>query len=82
LLRAAGLAFSLLFIVAGLMTLYGAYRRWPMLIDPPEDLWFSYSQAGIKKLFGKRITLVFTYFLGAMFVSIGGLGLFRVLTSN
>jgi len=42
----------------------GAYRRWAWLVDPPSSWWPFYSQATIKKLFGTKATLLFTYFLG------------------
>lgn len=78
-MRAVGLVFSVLFVVAGVLLLCGAYKRWPGLVDPPDELWLMYSQAAIKRLFGKRFLLLFTYFLGVVLV--GSLGLLRVLIS-
>jgi hypothetical protein len=69
-----GVAFCLFFVIAGIVVIYGAYSRWPMLVDPPETLWLTYSQAGIKRLFGQKFLLFFTYFLGILFILVGAVG--------
>ena len=56
------------FIAAGLALIYGAKKRIKWLIDPDENDWNWYSQALIKKLFGKQFTIYWTYFLGVLFI--------------
>jgi len=70
-----GILFAAFFFVAGVMLCIGAYRKWNWLVDPPDDMWLSYAQAFIKRIFGKKFTIFFTYFLGIvfMFVAISGL---------
>ena len=49
--------------------IYGAYRKWSWLVDPPEYLWPVYSQAFLKKLFGRRVVIGWTYLFGIVFVA-------------
>ena len=49
--------------------IYGAYRKWSWLVDPPEYLWPVYSQAFLKKLFGRRFVIGWTYLFGILFVA-------------
>src|SRR6266404_5769053 len=49
--------------------IYGAYRKWSWLVDPPEYLWPVYSQAFLKKLFGRRFVISWTYLFGIVFVA-------------
>ena len=60
------LAILSMMLVAALALLYGAKQRWKFLVDPPEWLWLCYSQAFLKKTFGARFVVVFTYALGAL----------------
>ena len=64
-------------VVAGIVLVVGAYRRWRWLVDPPIEWSPYYSQAHIRRLFGKTFTVYFTYFLGIVFVFGGGLLVYR-----
>jgi hypothetical protein len=68
--------FILFFFVAGIVLVVGARRKSNWLVNPPDELWACYSQAFIKKLFGQRFLIGFTYFLGVLFVLFSVLGLF------
>lgn len=74
-----GICFVLFFIIAGFVLVFGAKKRWPMLVDPAEGLWLIYSQAFIKKLFGKKFLIYFTYFLGLSFICCGIIALWNSL---
>jgi len=43
-------------MLIGAVLIYGAYKKWQWLINPPSDEWWSmfYSQVTIKKVIGKR----------------------------
>jgi uncharacterized membrane protein HdeD (DUF308 family) len=77
-----GITFCSFFIIAGIVFIYGAINRWPMLIDPPDDLWLTYSQAFIKKIFGKTLLVYFTCFLGVLFICAGVFGLWNGLRNQ
>ena len=76
-----GIFFFLAVIALGVALVIGAAQRWPWLVDPPERYWFMYSQSFIKKLFGTRAVVSFTYVMGLLFIVVGiyvllkGLGL-------
>jgi hypothetical protein len=64
-----------MFLIAlGVFLWCGAFFHWRWLVDPPTkrplDLW--YSQARLKAMFGTTAVVIFTYFLGAVFI-FGGL---------
>lgn len=71
--------FGLLFIALGSLLIYGTFKRWRMLVDPPEDLWLVYSHSFIKRLFGQRFLVLFNYFMGALFMLLAGLGIWNGL---
>ncbi len=77
-----GIAFCAFFIIAGIVLIYGALNRWPMLIDPPDDLWLNYSQAFIKKVIGKTLLPYFTCFLGVLFICAGIFGLWNSIKNQ
>jgi hypothetical protein len=68
---------SELLLAVGIVLIVGAYRRWRWLVDPPIEWSLVYSQAGIRRLFGKTFTVYFTYFLGIVFVSFGGFDVYE-----
>jgi hypothetical protein len=74
-----GFLFAALFVASGFLLVYGAYHRWPFLIDPPQELWIAYSQALVRKVLGLRGTVVFTYCLGVMFMAAGIIGIWKSL---
>jgi hypothetical protein len=74
-----GILFALFFFTAGMVLVVGAHRRWDWLVNPPDEMWPYYSQAFIKKLFGKEGVIVFTYCLGILFMVLSLYGLFNVL---
>ncbi len=75
----AGIFFLSGFIAAGIGLIYGAKKRLTWLIDPDEKLWLFYSQAFIKKIFGKNFTIYWTYFLGILFISMSCIGIINVI---
>ncbi len=66
----ASIVFLIGFIAAGIALIYGTKKRVAWLIDPDESNWIWYSQALIKKLFGKQFTIYWTYFLGILFIAL------------
>jgi hypothetical protein len=61
-------------IAIGSILICGAFFRWRWLVDPPikKPLDLMYSQARLKATFGTTAVVIFTYFLGAVFI-FGGL---------
>ena len=59
-----------LLLGAGLVAIYGAYRRWSWLVDPPDYLWPVYPQAFLKHLYGRRLVIGWTYLLGIVVVTV------------
>jgi hypothetical protein len=74
-----GTLFGLMFFFLGMVLVIGAHRRWDWLVNPPDDMWTCYSLAFIKKLFGKDSVVVFTYFLGILFMLLALFGLLNIL---
>jgi hypothetical protein len=74
--RFFGFTVSLLFVIWGGMLFYGAYSRWPVLVDPPEGMSLVNTQVLLKRLFGKRAALWDTYFLALVFIGAGIFGLY------
>ena len=71
-----------LLLGVGLALIYGAYRRWSWLIDPPDYLWPVYSQAFLKKLFGRRVVIGWTYLFGILLVGAMLLSLWKGLAGT
>jgi|HubBroStandDraft_2_1064218.scaffolds.fasta_scaffold83116_2 hypothetical protein len=69
------------FIAIGAVLFCGAFFRWRWLVDPPtkKPLDLIYSQARLKAMFGTTAVLIFTYFLGAVFIFCGVLTLHPTL---
>jgi hypothetical protein len=59
---------NLIPVLAGLVLIIGAFRRWKWLVDPPLSWSPYYSQARAKEMFGSTFVLYFTYFLGLAFL--------------
>ena len=55
----------------GIMLIFGAYKRWSWLIDPPLDWAWFYSQAWLKKTLGKKGLLIYTYLIGSILLGAG-----------
>lgn len=72
-----GILFCCLLIIFGALHVYGAYRRWPMLVNPPKKSRFIYSQAALRALFGERGVVAFTYSFGVLLIAAGALGLWN-----
>ena len=72
-----GFIFSLLVIVSGICMLYGIFKKWPFLVNPPEDNWIFYSQAFIKKIFGERILIFETIIVALAFIGLGLVGFLK-----
>lgn len=60
--------FGAFFVVAGVILIYGSYRRWSWLVDPPEEMWPFYSQALLKKFIGTEGVVMATYVMGVLFI--------------
>ena len=60
-------------IAVGVFLWCGAFFRWRWLVDPPIDkpLDLIWSQAYLKAMFGTTAVVLFTYFLGAVFIFAG-----------
>jgi len=69
--KVLGITFFLLVIILGAGLVIGAAQRWSWLVDPPEGYWFVYSQSFIKKVFGTRVLLFFTYAMGLLAIAVG-----------
>ena len=71
-----------MFLIAlGVLLWCGAIFRWRWLVNPPikKRLDLIYSQAYLKALFGTTAVVIFTYFLGAVFIFCGLLTLHPTL---
>jgi hypothetical protein len=68
-----GIALLTVFLALGILGIAGAYRRWSWLIDPDDRHWWNkyYSQAMLKRLFGSRVLLVYTYVVASLFIAVG-----------
>ena len=70
-----GQIWTLIPLLIGILLIIGAYKRWKWLVDPPTTEWLGgwlvYSQAAIKKHFGKTFLLYYTYLLGIAFTIVG-----------
>jgi len=75
------LLFFLIIGFGGTVLIYGALKNWPLLVDPPEKMAYYYSQALIKKLFGKKFLLIETYVLGILFILVGITGVWEWIKS-
>lgn len=60
-----GLLFLFLFTVVGILLMIGTYKKWPILVDPPQEF---YSQYMLKKIFGSKFIVIFNYFMGVLFI--------------
>ena len=65
-------------MAVGMLMLFGAYKRWTWLVDPPREYRFVYSQSAIRALFGRRGAIIVTYVMGAVLVALGIVGLWQV----
>ena len=70
-----GLLLDVVFLLAGVVLCVGASHKWDWLVNPSDRMWPYYSQAVIKRLFGRRFTIGFTYFLGVLFIAAALFGL-------
>ena len=77
-----GLLFVAFSLLAGVVLFVGARQKWAWLVDPPDKMWLYYSQAFVKKLFGRTFTIRFTYFLGIMFIVFALFGLINGLRGD
>jgi len=66
-----GVLFYAFIIAAGGVLLYGTFARWPVLIDPPREWRFFYSQAAVRWFLGPRAVVFWTYFMGLLFLAAG-----------
>jgi len=79
---ALGIVFVLFFSVAGVVFLVGANRRWRWLVDPPPELWLCYSQSLVRRVFGERTVIAYTYIMGILFLAASMVGLYNGLTNT
>lgn len=69
--------FAAVFIVLGIILIYGTYKRWPALVDPPENWSLFYSQAFLKRWLGQAFLILYTYVLGFLFIAFACFGLWN-----
>ncbi|MGYP001271665624 len=72
--------FALFFFSLGALLVYGTYRRWPVLVDPPDKWAPFYSQALLKKYFGRTFLIAYNYILGLLFIVFTCIGLWNGFT--
>ncbi len=70
---------AILFILAGIILIFGTKRGWSWLVDPPTDYWMFYSHSFLKKFFGKTFLLRFNYFIGILFIILSLFGIWNGL---
>jgi hypothetical protein len=58
-------------LIAGVICVVGAIRRWEWLVDPPTWLWFCYSQSLVKAVAGTEACRSFTLVIGVVFIAVG-----------
>ncbi len=73
--------FALVFFALGVMLVYGTYKRWPGLVNPPDKWAPFYSQALLKKWFGRTFVIAYTYILGLLFIVFACIGLWNGFTN-
>ena len=56
------------FFGIGCILVIGARQKWAWLVDPPDEMWPFYSQAFIKRFFGRRVLIGYTYVTGGVFM--------------
>lgn len=66
------------FTLAGWLLVIGTYKRWEWLIDPPTKYWMVYSQSAIKRVFGRRTVVIFTYSLAVALIVVGMFSLIQI----
>jgi hypothetical protein len=66
-----GAMFLVFTIGGGGTVIYGTWRNWPWLVNPPEELVFTYSLSFIKRVFGSAALRFHNYALGIAFVLAG-----------
>jgi hypothetical protein len=74
-----GILIAFGFFLVGLLLIIGAYERWGWLVNPPTNMWPYYSQAFLKKFFGSRFVVGFTYIIGFLLIFSVFFGLFNTL---
>lgn len=75
-------AFALGFSGFGLFVVFGAYRRWKWLVDPPTFLWFCYTQSFFKLIAGVEGCRVISVLLGIVLFGVGMNLLFGLLAGG
>jgi len=63
---------NLILVTLGSLLIVGARKKWTFLVNPPEWLWFCYSQSLIKKLSGSKGVILFSYIVGTLIILISG----------
>ena len=71
--------FGIIAVVAGVLCVVGALRRWRWLVDPPTFFWFCDSQSLVKAIAGKEGARVYTLVLGQLFIVFGVVLLLQAL---
>jgi len=59
----------------GAILLFGASKQWQWLVNPPTEWAWFYSQSFIKKTFGKKGLLIYTYLIGFLLLAVGVVGI-------
>ncbi len=64
---------NLIGVGLGLLLILAARKRWAFLVNPPESLWFLYSQSLITKLSGSKGAVIFCYAVGSLLILLAGI---------
>ncbi len=59
------------FTISGLLIIYGTYKKWKWIVDPSAKYSNADSQVIIKKWFGKKFLIVYSYIVGFAFFLFG-----------
>lgn len=56
--------------ILGVAQLWGTYRRWSWLVNPPAKLWPFDSQAFFKKVLGQKAAIYMSYLVGVSMLGV------------
>lgn len=66
-----GMVFMVFTLGGGGALVYGTWRNWSLLVDPPQELALLYSLSFVKKTFGAAALRFHNYLLGVVFILVG-----------
>ena len=57
------------FPVLGFVSDLWTYARWRFLVDPPDDLFWSYSHSFLKRFIGRTGLIYYNYIVGTLLIA-------------